>query len=185
VMLVQPSFAPIAALQECTLDVANHYLVQWDHKMGPLKRPKKGDPGCHVLLFDAHPVAITATSTLIRLGVGGGLRRVLTRENTVELSRLCAMAPGLCRIMLRMWREFVFPSLGYDFAISYQDRDIHTGNTYRFDGWVRVRPSRAGGIDQRSGRAGRHKWIWAWSRDEQRMALLRSLASEKATEVAA
>lgn len=185
-MTVVPlSFSPIAAFQECDLDVANTYLIRWDHKMGPLKRPKGGDPGCHILLFEGEPVAVTTTSTLIREGVGGGLRNVLTRQNTIELSRLCAIQPGLCRIMLRMWREFVFPSLAYEYAISYQDRELHTGDTYRFDGWVKVRPSRAGGKDQRSGREGRDKWIWVWSHSAENMALMRRLASEKPTPVAA
>jgi hypothetical protein len=31
----------------------------------------------------------------------------------------------------------------------------------RFDGWRRVGFSRSG-IDQRSGRRGRNKWIWLW-----------------------
>jgi hypothetical protein len=70
--------------------------------------------------------------------------------------------------MLRMWRELVFPALPQAFAISYQDADLHNGNTYRFDGWLRLRFSRAGGIDRRSGKKGRNKWIWGWPANQLR-----------------
>ena len=105
---------------------------------------------------------MTTTAHLICKCVGGGMRH-LTRENTIELARLCAVRPGLCRVALRLWREGVFPLLGYQTAISYQDADLHNGNTYRFDGWQRIAYSRSG-TDTRSGRKGRNKWIWLWER---------------------
>ena len=116
---------------------------------------------CHALYHEAVPVAVTMASNLIMPGVTGCPE--LTRKNTIELSRLCASRPGLCRVMLRLWREFVFPALGYDYALSYQDADLHTGNTYRFDGWRRVAYSHSG-TDTRSGRPGRDKWIWVWKK---------------------
>jgi hypothetical protein len=129
-----PSLFPIAVFQECTVADANELLVRWRHKMGALERPKYGDLA-HVLLHEGDAVAVATTSTLIRTHAGAGLH-FLTRENTAELSRLCASRTGLCRVMLRMWREFVFPKIAYQYAISYQDADLHNGNTYRFDGWV-------------------------------------------------
>jgi len=57
----------------------------------------------------------------------------------------------------------VFPALGYPFAISYQDADLHNGNTYRFDGWKRIGRSKSG-VDTRSGRKGRDKIIWLWQK---------------------
>lgn len=165
---VQSTAFPIAVLQECSLDEVNPLLVAWGHRMGPLKRPKKGDPGCHVLLAGGTPLAVTTTSTLIRLGAGAGYREILTRDNTVELSRLCSSGPTFNRVMLRLWRELVFPALGRQYAISYQDADIHNGNTYRFDGWLRLGYSRSGGVDRRSGRRGRNKWIWGWPADALR-----------------
>ena len=87
---------------------------------------------------------------------------MLVRDNTIELARLCATRSGLCRVALRLWREFVFPTLGYQVAVSYQDADLHNGSTYRFDGWRRVGFSRGGSVDQRTGRVGRNKWIWVW-----------------------
>ncbi|RWP58322.1 hypothetical protein [Mesorhizobium sp.] len=63
-----------------------------------------------------------------------------SRHEAIELSRLCAARPDLSRLMLRMWRAFVFPALcqecGFVWAVSYQDAAIHAGNLYRFDGWV-------------------------------------------------
>lgn len=150
---------PIASFDEISLPVANSLLESWGHRMGPLERGNQS--GVHYALFHSgEPVALAMTSTLIRECVGGGLKH-LTRDNTCELSRLCAIRPHLCRVALRLWREFVFPSTGYEFAISYQDADIHNGNTYRFDGWKREAFSHSG-TDTRSGRKGRNKWIWVW-----------------------
>ena len=153
---------PTVTFEEICLADANACLVAWNHKMGPLERGNKS--GVHYALYhEGRPVAVAMTSTLIRERVGGGLTH-LTRENCCELSRLCAERAGLCRVALRLWREFVFPTIKYDFAISYQDADIHNGNTYRFDGWKREAFSRSG-TDSRSGRKGRSKWIWVWCRN--------------------
>jgi hypothetical protein len=151
---------PIASFTECSLSQANELLVAWGHKMGPLARGNQG-AWCHALMHEDAPVAVTTTSYLIAPRVGGAAH--LTRENTIELSRLCAARSGLCRVALRLWREFVFPSLGFDHAISYQDADLHNGATYRFDGWTRISYSRSG-TDTRSGRPGRNKWVWQWSK---------------------
>lgn len=152
---------PLVAFEEISLPEANVLLVAWQHKMGPLERGNQA--GVHyALTHNGRPVAVAMTSTLIRECVGGGLQH-MTRENACELSRLCAERKGLCRVALRLWREFVFPALGYPFAISYQDADMHSGNTYRFDGWTRMGFS-SSGTDSRSGRKGRRKWIWVWER---------------------
>ena len=155
----QAMLLPLVTFAQIDLERANACLVQWGHKMGALARGNQA--GTHFALYhDGRPVALAMTSTLIRECVGGGLNH-LTRANTCELSRLCAQRTGLCRIALRLWREFVFPQLGYDFAISYQDADLHCGHTYRFDGWERAGYS-SSGTDVRSGRKGRRKWIWLW-----------------------
>jgi hypothetical protein len=153
----QVSLFPIASFDIITQDEANDCLVKWGHKMGALHRGNQGAL-CHALLHCGELVAITTASTLIMPVVGGGCNW-MTRENTIELSRLCASRSGLCRVALRMWREFVFPATGYEFAVSYQDADLHNGNTYRFDGWKKVGTSRSG-TDRRSGRPGRNKNIW-------------------------
>ena len=154
------SMFPLAHVDVISLDEANVLLKEWGHRMGPIRRPI-GDTWAHALFHEGRPVAVATTSSLIREHVGGGLAH-LTREDTVELSRLCSSSRHLNRVMLRLWREFVLP-LRAPNAISYQDADMHTGNTYRFDGWARAGFSRSG-TDPRGGavRRGRRKWIWVW-----------------------
>lgn len=151
---------PLASFDGCQLHEANALLQRWGHRMGPLERGNSGAQHCHVLRAHGAPVAVVCTSSLIRERVGGGLGH-MTRENTVELSRLCAGEPWACRVALRLWRECVFPGTGARWAISYQDASLHSGNVYRFDGWRRAGYS-SSGTDQRSGRRGRKKWIWVW-----------------------
>lgn len=154
------SLFPAVTFDSFPLGEANDLLARWGHKMGPIHR---GDQRgwSHALRHEGRVVALTTASYLIAPVVGNAPH--LRRENTVELSRLCAERSGLCRVALRLWREFVFPSLGFEFAMSYQDADLHNGNTYRFDGWQRVARSRSG-TDTRSGRPGRDKWVWVWKR---------------------
>lgn len=150
---------PTVTFEQVSLDAANQMLTDWQHRMGPLERGNSS--GVHyALMHEGRPVAVAMAASLIRECVGGGNQH-LTRENCIELARLCAARPGLCRVALRLWREFVFPNLGHRAAISYQDADMHSGNTYRFDGWQRIGFS-SSGTDARSGRKGRRKWIWAW-----------------------
>ena len=154
---------PIAHVQAITLGELNDALRRWEHKMGPWRRPTfRG--WFHGLFHNGQLVAVTAAGDLIRERVAG-----FERAQAIELARLCAATPALCRPMLRLWREFVFPALcavhGWSWAVSYQDAVLHTGGLYRHDGWVRVGRSRSG-TDARSGARGRSKVIWGWSADE-------------------
>lgn len=155
------SFLPIVSFDTIDLAEANDLLEVWEHKMGPVNRPFPQDVRAYALRHEGVPVAVVVHASLVRTHVGGGLAQ-LTRENTIELARLCACRPHLCRVVLRLWREFVFPQLPAAHAISYQDADLHRGHTYRFDGWRRAGYQRAGGTDARSGRKGRNRWIWVW-----------------------
>ena len=152
---------PVAALVVASQEEAGDLLRRWGHKMGPCDRPAGFGMWCHVLQHEGRPVALTVTAALVRECVGGGLGH-LTRQNTVELARVCAVRPGLCRAMLRLWRELVFPGLGYSHAISYQDAALHRCDLYRFDGWRRLAATRASGTDRRSGRKGRPRVVWGW-----------------------
>lgn len=140
---------PIASFEAVPLADANALLTRWGHKMGPCLRGNSLG-WSHALMHEGQPVAVTVTASLIRERVGGAAE--LTRDNTIELARLCAVRGGLCRVAIRLWREFVFPALGYANAISYQDADLHNGNTYRFDGWKRLPKIAHSGKDTRSGR---------------------------------
>ncbi len=82
----------------------------------------------------------------------------------VELSRICAARPHLNRAILRLWRESVFALLPHVYAISYQDAVLHSGDLYRFDGWQCIVQSARSGTDARSGKKGRRKRVWLWTK---------------------
>lgn len=71
--------------------------------------------------------------------------------------------------MLRLWREMLFPAIAAahrrEVAVSYQDEALHTGDLYRFDGWLLLGKGGGGGRDSRTGRPGRKMKIWGWPRD--------------------
>lgn len=152
---------PLVSFDIIDADELNWCLQKWGHKMGPLNRPTPSN--AYGLRHAGRLVAVTATDHLMAAACAG-----LTRAEAVELSRVCAERPDLCRVALRLWREFVFPGFcearGVTWAISYQDAAQHSGNLYRFDGWVRLGFSHSG-TDTRSGRPGRDKVIWGWSAD--------------------
>lgn len=160
--MIQSPIVPLLWFDEVSVAEVNELLVAWGHRMGAINRPNFTADLAHVLVHRSEgPVVAVVSSTLIQDAVAGGLPH-LNRANTIELSRLCAARPGLCRVGLRLWREFVFPALGKEFAISYQDADLHSGATYRFDGWGRAPKIAHSGTDARSGRKGRDKWVWVW-----------------------
>lgn len=161
------SLCPLVSFDEISLAEANQLLERWGHRMGPMERGNL--TGVHFALMDGRePVAVAMAASLIREHVGAGLQHI-DRDSGIELARLCAARPHLCRVALRLWREFVLPRMvapstgqPYRYAISYQDADLHNGNTYRFDGWNRSEVKSHSGTDKRSGRKGRDKWIWWW-----------------------
>lgn len=153
-----------------------------EFKIVPIRRKVRELAGLtrgwsHGISRDGELLAVVATDTLIRERVAG-----LSRHDAIELSRICAVEPGLCRVALRLWRMFVFPGLcaerGCRWAVSYQDAALHKGDLYRFDGWIRIGQSRSG-TDPRSGRPGRRKVIWGWCDDpEERRRRSRGLADQ-------
>jgi antitoxin VapB len=173
---------PLVSFDSISTAEANELLTKWGHRMGPLNRPY---PSRAVALFHlTEPVCVLTYGCLIATHVGGGLSHI-TRQNGVELSRLCAVRSGLCRVGIRLWRDFVFPTLGVSFAISYQDADLHSGNTYRFDGWRRSGFSRSGTDVRGGGRRGRNKWIWVWPPIGPPSSILNSPSSLAPAEAAA
>ncbi|HTI81807.1 MAG TPA: hypothetical protein VL614_15265 [Acetobacteraceae bacterium] len=154
---------PIALLEAIDVADANAALVRWGHKMGPCNRPN-GHMWAQGLFAHGELVGVAISSALISATCAG-----LTRRDAFELARLCAAKTDLCRVILRLWREFAFPAHcrqhGFEWAVSYQDESLHSGDTYRFDGWVRLRENAQSGTDQRTGRKGRSKTIWGWHAD--------------------
>lgn len=158
-------FAPLVHVDAIDMDDANDALVLWGHKMGPCRRPM-GLMRAHGMFAHGHLCALVVTADLVASTCAG-----FGRDEAVELARLCAERPDLCRPMLRLWREFVFPAFGRAWAVSYQDEALHSGDTYRFDGWVKLKERAHSGTDRISGRPGRNKTIWGWHADRtQRLA---------------
>jgi hypothetical protein len=165
-------FAPLAHLEAIDRAAANVLLDRWGHKMGPIRRPSFTIDAHHALFHHGEPVAIASCGETVREVVG---RTGIRRDQCVELVRLCAARRDLCRVMLRLWREMIFPDVARAhcraLAVSYQDRALHNGDTYRFDGWVAIGKGGGGGPDTRTGALGRKMTIWAWP-PEQAKALL-------------
>lgn len=169
---------PLGSFDLISRDDANECLVRWGHKMGPLNRPLFRSPIDFGLREKGELLAVATADTLIRPTCG------LDRFQAFELSRLCAAAPRLNRAMLRLWTEIGFPEIvrawGTPWAISYQDATQHSGNLYRFDGWVRLGYS-TGGSDPRalpSTVTARRRVIWGWHGSAATMDAARASAPE-------
>lgn len=163
-MIAQTSLlTPIAHLEAIERRDLNRLLVAWGHRMGPYSRPSYAIEAHHALFQHGEPVAVVAAGETVREVVGStGVRR----DQAVELARLCAARRDLCRPMLRLWREMILPDLivahRRDVAVSYQDEALHSGDLYRFDGWLLLGKAGGGGRDGRTGRPGRKMRVWGW-----------------------
>ena len=167
---------PIVHLEALSLDEATRALIRWDHLMGPCERVQ-GLNAAHGMFAHGELVALTITAGLVRETCAG-----LGRHQAVELARLCAARRDLCRPMLRLWREFIFPAFGRPWAVSYQDGMLHGGDTYRFDGRVVLQDRASSGTDTRSGRKGRVKRVWGWHADPAERTARAALAKASSAE---
>ena len=175
---------PLIQFDAIDSDTLNRCLVDWGHRMGPLHRPRFGHfGGAHGLEHEGRLIAVVATEALITSETCG-----LSRDDAFELARVCAVRPTLCRVAVRLWREFVFPAMcaaaQAKWAISYQDATLHTGNLYRHDGWVRLGETRSGTDKRARGgvRTGRSKVVWGWTDDAALMAAARAADAERQAE---
>lgn len=149
--------------------MANVCLEDFGHKMGPYTRPNFGGERFNVLMQRGKFVGVTVSAPLVRETCAG-----FTRAEAIELVRVCAIRPDLCRVLVRLWREFVFPDYDQPWAVSYQDAVAHRGDLYRFDGWTIVGRS-SSGTDPRKTvngepRKGRNKNIWGFTHDAAALA---------------
>lgn len=167
---------PLGSFDLIDRDEANKCLERWGHKMGPLNRPLFRAPIDFGLREKGELLAVACSDTLIRETCG------FNRRTAFDLSRLCAAAPRLNRLMIRLWTEIGYPEIvrtwGTPWAISYQNAKMHKGDLYRFDGWLRLKETR-GGADPRAKDAtvtANHRVIWGWhassiERDRKRLEM--------------
>jgi hypothetical protein len=158
------------ALTEIDLALANQLLEQWDHYLGPCRRPFGQQAWC--LAVDDRPVAMTVSASSVSAHVIGPSGERFRRRQLVELARLCSAEPWATRVMVRLWREVAarhWPYWHPDAAIAYSLNHHHDGRTYRFDGWTQLtrRAGSAGGgtwTTHRSAtspaRAAKTLWLW-------------------------
>lgn len=170
---------PLGSFDLIDREEANECLDRWGHKHGPNNRPLYRSPIDFGLREKGELIAVATSDTLIRETCG------LNRHTAFELSRLCAAAPRLSRLMLRLWTEIGYPEIvrtwGTRWAISYQDATQHKGNLYRFDGWVRLGHS-SGGVDPRAlstTKTARKRVIWGWNSSGAEMDARRAIEPEK------
>jgi hypothetical protein len=114
---------PLVSFDAIGLDELNACLVAWEHKMGPWTRPAFGREAFHGLRIHGELVAVTAAARLIPAATAG-----FSRDEAVELGRVCAGRKWMNTVAVRLWREVVFRGLcrayGFRWAISYQDRKL-------------------------------------------------------------
>lgn len=164
-------FDPLLSFDRIAREEMNELLSAWGHQMGPINRPEYTPPIDFALREHGRPIAVIAADTLIKSTCG------FTRDDAFEISRMCA-APGRCGVSsltMRLWRSVAYPLIvrawKAPWVISYQDAVRHTGNLYRYDGWLIVGYS-VSGTDTRArpdtARASRKK-IWGWNGDAAAM----------------
>jgi antitoxin VapB len=176
---------PLGSFDLIEREEANECLLRWEHKHGPNNRPQFRAPIDFGLRRRGELLAVATADTLIRPTCD------FTRAEAFELSRLCAAAPRLTRLMLRLWTELGYPEIvrawGSPWAISYQDAIKHTGNLYRFDGWLRLRYTTGGSDPRALGTtvSARKRWIWGWHSSEAQREERKSYEAEREKRLAA
>lgn len=160
---------PIAGVYPIGMGEANRLLDLWEHRLGPIERPFRGEG--FALLLDRRPIAVAVSTSIVNGPVAG-----YGRQEVVELGRLCA-EPGNTwanRVLLRLWREVCAPRWKcwpVKAAISYSHNATQRGDIYRTDGWRRVNSdagSRGGGTWGRARNQGaavygkKSLWIWVY-----------------------
>ncbi len=163
---------PISALMPILPEDANHLLVEWGHRLGPVNRPFRQE--AYTLELHGRPISVAVSASIVSNTVAG-----YARTEVVELARLCS-APGSAwatRVMLRLWREACAPVWNcwpVRAAISYSHNAMHKGDIYRFDQWEKVREdcgSNGGGSWSRpryasdAVKGSKTLWVWRYDRN--------------------
>lgn len=140
-MLTSNTLFPIVMVEEVERDVVNALFVEWDHPLGPCKRPF--GHSSHVLLSHGRVVAATHMASTVSATLDL-LSDDFKRKQLVELARIGRAddAPWAMRVMLRLWRESIarqeWGHWSVEAVVSYS-LPGYSGDIYRFDGWTKVR----------------------------------------------
>ena len=137
-----------------TLGEANRLLIEFEHNLGPCKRPFRSEPWA--FLVDGRPVAVAISASIVSATAAD-----LHRTEVVELARLAAAERWANRLMLRWWREVGarrWSCWPVKAAIAYSQNDRHEGRLYRFDGWRK--------FTERGGSSGGGTWSTKRTVDE-------------------
>lgn len=155
---------PLMSWEQIEPHRVNAACKEWQHYLGPCNRPY-GMIGFG-LFFHGQLVAVAMSAFLVKASIYG-----FDRTRTVECARLCTIpgSPQWTRVALRCYRETAIAAWPYcaaDAIISYAQKDRHTGDVYRFDGWAKVTDTRASKVgpksNRSSGRAIHAKSLWCW-----------------------
>lgn len=147
---MQLNLFPLCSWILCDDAESDRYLVEWGHFLGPCDRPF-GKQSFALVLYDM-VVAVAVSASTVSAYCGG-----YRRGECVELARLCTRPnySDLTRVALRLWRVTAPGQwLAYMNAperiqergwfwqvktlVSYANATKHSGNLYRFDGWIKV-----------------------------------------------
>lgn len=173
---------PIArwlVIDDARADVA---LVRWGHWLGACDRPF--GRVSYGLEFEEELVAVAVSASTVN-----GSCPPFRRTEIIELARLCAHPDhrDLTRVALRLWRKTAPVEWSRQWAaqalVSYANSLRHSGDIYRFDGWIRIGDRRAsnGGGRQKGTRA-EPKSLWAYPlTDEARARCMEYVAGGNAS----
>ena len=169
---------PMVGLYPIEVFDANGLLSRWGHRLGVCNRPFRQEG--YVLELQGRPISVSMSASIVSNTVAG-----YARQEVVECARLCSDPEysWATRIMLRLWREVCAPAWAcwpVKAAISYSHNGMHSGDLYRFDGWLKVseRAGSSGGGHyscQRYATDAVHgsKTCWIWPSGEERAKWVR------------
>jgi hypothetical protein len=185
---------PLACWDVCEDDEADAALVEWGHFLGACERPFGRQS--FALRLDGKLAAVAVSASTVN-GHCGGYRR----REVVELVRLCSSPEDaeLTRVALRLWRVTAPESWlrlmnrldlvrerkwlwEVKAVVSYANALRHSGDIYRFDGWVNVGAVKGstGGGTHSSRKKAEEKTVWAYLLDAAERQLLRERLRETA-----
>jgi len=138
---------PLVAFERIDDGLADARLIEWGHWLGGCNRPCGGRQSFGLFLEgDLISVAVSAMT----IGPRSAER---DRRTVVELARLCSDPAhrDMTRVAIRLWRKCAASAWSSKYwpveaYISYANRNRHTGDVYRFDGWQRWGNTRSGSV---------------------------------------